>query len=141
MSHLHSKILLDTCAAIWTSEGEAITKTAARAIEDASAAAQTILVSPITAWERGMLASKGRLTSPLAPKAWFDRLLSMPMIELSPLTVDVLTDCSFLPGSIHADPADRIIIATARQHGLRIMTRDRKILDYADAGHVNAIAC
>ncbi len=134
-------ILLDTCAAIWTSEGEAITKGAALALEEAYVASQAILVSPITAWERGMLASRNRVTSPLQPKAWFDRLLSKPGIELSPLTIEILTDCSFLPGPIHRDPADRIIIATARQQGLAIMTRDRKILDYADAGHVNAIPC
>lgn len=88
-----------------------------------------------------MLVSLGRVTSPLQPKTWFERLLLNPIIELSPLTIEILTDCSFLPGLIHRDPADRIIIATARAHNLSIMTRDRKILAYAEAGHVNAIAC
>ena len=134
-------ILLDTCAAIWTTEGEAISKSAALAIEETTDTGQPILVSPISAWERGMLVSLGRLTSALQPKTWFERLLSNPIVELSPMTIEILTDCSFLPGSIHRDPADRIIIATARAHNLTIMTRDRKILAYADAGHVNAIAC
>jgi PIN domain nuclease of toxin-antitoxin system len=48
---------------------------------------------------------------------------------------------SFLPGDFHNDPADRFLVATARVMGVALLTRDRKILDYAAAGHVRAIAC
>jgi PIN domain nuclease of toxin-antitoxin system len=48
---------------------------------------------------------------------------------------------SDLPDELHRDPADRIIIATAREYGLRLVTRDRKILDYADKGHLMALEC
>lgn len=74
-------------------------------------------------------------------KSWFDSLVVPPYSALAELTSSVLIDSSFMPGMPPNDPADRIIIATAREHGYRIMTRDRKILDYADQGHVQAIAC
>jgi PIN domain nuclease of toxin-antitoxin system len=53
----------------------------------------------------------------------------------------VLLDSSFLPGTFHGDPADRIIAATAREHGFTVMTRDRLLLAYAAEGHLAALAC
>lgn len=102
---------------------------------------RAVLISPITAWERAMLVAKGRLASPLSPKMWFDRILSLRGIKLAELSPDILMDASFLPQPIHGDPADRIIIATARALDLTIVTRDRLILDYAAHGHVRALAC
>ena len=100
-----------------------------------------VLVSPITAWERGLLAAKGRIASPMTPKRWFKLLLSQPGVELAEMSIDILVDSSFLPGHFHGDPADRIIIATARSLDLTVVTRDRAILDYAAEGHVRALAC
>ena len=57
------------------------------------------------------------------------------------MTPDRLVNSSNLPGDLHRDPADRIIIATARELGMTILTRDRMILDYAARGHVSAMAC
>ena len=88
-----------------------------------------------------MLSSKDKLTSPLSPKAWFDRLASRPEIEVVPLTSDILIDSCFLPGPVHGDPADRILIATARALDLTIVTRDSAILDYSARGHVRALPC
>lgn len=88
-----------------------------------------------------MLVAKGRLASPLPPKAWFDRVVETEGVQLAELTPDILTDASFLPGPIHRDPADRILIATARAQDLTIVTRDRLILEYAAKGHVRALAC
>lgn len=88
-----------------------------------------------------MLVAKGRIRSPLSPKAWFDRVLSVGGLKLAPLSTDILADASFLPEPLHGDPADRIIIATARAFDLTIVTRDKLILDYAAQGNVRAIAC
>jgi PIN domain nuclease of toxin-antitoxin system len=60
---------------------------------------------------------------------------------LTELTPEVLISSSYLPGSPPRDPADRIIAATARVQGYRLVTRDRLLLDYAEAGHVEALAC
>ena len=77
----------------------------------------------------------------MPPKAWFARLIAQPEVELAELSPEIFTDASFLPGNIHNDPADRIIIATARALDLTIVTRDRLILDYGKAGHVRVLAC
>ncbi len=141
MTHYPTRLLLDTCAIIWTVEGQEMSKESLEAVQHANAAGVPVLVSPISAWERGMLVARGRIASPLEPKAWFARLLDRPEVELADLTPDIPTDASFLPGLPHNDPADRILIATARAHDLTLVTRDRNILTYAGAGHVRALAC
>ena len=85
--------------------------------------------------------AKGRVSSTITPQRWFDRLVKEAGFVLAEMPPEVLIDSSFLPGSIHGDPADRIIIATARAYGLTVVTRDQHILDYAALGHVRAIAC
>jgi PIN domain nuclease of toxin-antitoxin system len=135
------RLLLDTCAIIWIVEDMPVGEEAARAIDEAAAEGGRVLISPITAWERAILIAKGRLSSTLEPKRWFERLLARPEVALAAMSPDILTDASFLPGSVHGDPADRIIIATARALDLTIVTRDRAILDYAKQGHVRALAC
>ena len=106
------RLLLDTCAAIWLVEREPMTQAAIDAISDASYADEPILVSPISAWERGMLVSRGRLSSALEPKVWFARLLDQKEVGLADMTPEILNDASFLPEPIHRDPADRIIVET-----------------------------
>ena len=134
-------LLLDTCAAIWTVEGEGMSEESVRAIGASLASGNPVFVSPITAWERGILTAKGRIASPMSPKRWFELLLSQPGVELARLSTGILIDASSLPGQPQGDPADRIIIATAREFDLTIVTRDRLILDYAAMGHVRALAC
>lgn len=69
------------------------------------------------------------------------KTLDKGQITLAALSVPVLVESSFLPGTAPADPADRIIIATARKMNLTILTRDRLILDYSKEGHVRAMKC
>ena len=135
------EFLLDTCAAIWIVEDARLDPQAVATISREVAAGRPVLVSPISAWERGMLISKGRLRSRLDPKVWFQRLLARPEVALADMSPDILTDASFLPPPIHGDPADRILIATARALNLTIVTRDRHILAYAHRGYVRALAC
>ena len=136
-----SPLLLDTCAAIWFAGGEELSDDARSALASASAAGIDVLVSPITCWEVGMLAAKGRLNMPLAPLAWFEGLLALPLMAAAELSPRVLVASSFLPGTPPADPMDRIVIATAREKGYCVLTRDRAMLGYAQQGHVQAIAC
>jgi PIN domain nuclease of toxin-antitoxin system len=76
----------------------------------------------------------------MIPGSWFQALVESGL-KWAPLTPEVLIDSSFLPGTIHGDPADRILAATARAFGYRLMTRDRALLAYAEAGHLQAVAC
>ncbi|HYD46277.1 MAG TPA: type II toxin-antitoxin system VapC family toxin [Phenylobacterium sp.] len=132
-------ILLDTCAALWSVEG-GLSAGAVAAIVEADEAGVPVFVSPITAWEIGLLVARGRITLPIGAKRWFSSMLDAG-VQLAPLIPETLIDASFLPPPIHGDPADRILAATAREHGYRLMTRDRPLLDYGAAGHLQVIAC
>ncbi|MDP1731075.1 MAG: type II toxin-antitoxin system VapC family toxin [Devosia sp.] len=136
-----ARLLLDTCAAIWITENQNLSEAAATAIDDAYRASVPVLISPITAWERGLLVSKGRIASPIPSQQWFERLVTDSGFKIADMTPAMLIDSSFLPGTLHGDPADRIIIATARTLDLTVVTRDRGILEYAEAGHVRALPC
>ena len=135
------RYLLDTHALIWIVQGDPISASALEAINSAAAAGQPVFVSPISAWERGMLVAKGRISSPLPPITWFDRVIAMKEIAIADLTPAILTDASFLPPPIHDDPADRILVSTARTLDLTLITRDRAVLRYAAQGHVRALGC
>jgi len=134
-------LLLDTCAVIWISSGQPVADPAEEAIQSAFDANNPIFISPITAWELGLLMSCGRLPASINERAMLERLTALPGVTYAKMQPDILIDSSYLPGIRHKDPVDRIIIATARENGLTIITRDQKILDYAEQGHVNALRC
>lgn len=133
-------LLLDTCAVLWLFGGSDLTEASRSAIEQASQN-DALYLSPISAWEIGMLASKGRIALSMPVGKWVDAAFGHRGARVAGLDPVVLVDSSYLPGDVHGDPADRIIIATARQHQLKVVTRDRIILDYAKRGHVRALEC
>lgn len=133
--------VLDTCAVIWTAQGDPLREPGASALQDASERGERWLVSPITAWETGMLAAKGRIALALDPAVWFERFCELPATALAPMPPGVLVASTRLPGKPPSDPADRIIIATARAFGYVLATRDAAILEYGARGHVRAVAC
>jgi PIN domain nuclease of toxin-antitoxin system len=133
-------ILLDTCAAIWLANRSPLNGESMRELEAAKDAEGGIALSPISAWEIANLVSRGRLSLTLEPGAWFHALLASG-IRLAGMPPEVLIASAFLPGTTLRDPADRIIAATARAFRYRLMTRDRPLLDFAAAGHLEAIAC
>lgn len=135
------RFLLDTCAVIWMATDAGLSIEAEEALNSSASAAIDVAVSPITAWELGMLASKRRLPAAQGPTTLFEAFVDQPGIVLEQLSPAILIDSSFLPGDFHSDPADRIIVATARALGLTIVTRDRPILNYARQGYVRALEC
>jgi PIN domain nuclease of toxin-antitoxin system len=138
-----TKLLLDTHALVWTAAGT-IESSAADAIV-AAAQAGGVLVSSVSAWELGLLArprqGAPRLRLTPTPEAWFETLLAQAGFIETPLTVKIALAASRLPGEFHPDPADRLLVATARELDVPIVTRDRRILDYGEAGHVRTLAC
>ncbi len=108
---------------------------------DLSSRANPLHVSFISAWEVAMLSVKGRLNLDMPTQAWIEQSLSHPAMRL--LALDdpaVAVESNELPGDFHADPADRLLVATARIGGYTLVTRDQKILDYGKAGHVSVLA-
>lgn len=135
-------MLLDTCALIWLIHGEAMASGAIDALEERARVGQ-LLVSPVSGWEVGLLATRPR--RPLqflpTPDVWFERVLVRPGVRRADLSIEIGLAAAFLPGRLHRDPADRLLVAQARALDVPIVTRDRRILTYADQGHVKAIGC
>ena len=139
-----SALLLDTCAVIWLANGDPISAPSMEAILTASRV-DSVLISPISAWEVGLLSRPRARQAALKflpdPKTWFGRVMTGPGVKVAPFTPEIGIDASLLPGALHGDPADRIIIATARRLGIPLVTRDRQIIAYAKAGHLRVVAC
>lgn len=142
---LPTRLLLDTCAVIWLVNAGTMTPLVVEAIEHAGKMGG-VFVSTASAWEIGLL-SRPRTNRTQAPdflpdpKSWFARFLAMPGVKETPITADIAIDASYLPGDFHPDPMDRLIVATARHLGMPVVTSDRRIIAYAQAGHVAVVAC
>ncbi len=130
-------LLLDTHYWIWLQFGirDHLTAPVLKAIDQA-AASGSLLLSVISVWELGLLESKGRLQLYAPCEQWVRDALAIPGLSLAPLTPEIALASSRLPEPFHGDPADRIIVATARALGARLVTRDSKILAYSRKRHV-----
>ncbi len=104
----------------------------------------SIFVSPVTGWEIGRLCVAGRFEHAKtyqAAKDWIVRFMSRGGVQPAPFTAVIALESIYLPELDHRDPADRFLLATARQMKIPLVTRDRVMLRYAEAGHVQCIAC
>ena len=133
--------LLDTCAVIWIANGDPLRDPAASALRQSYAEGGGLAVSPMTAWEIAMLVAKSKIALSLDPEVWFDRVLALPGVALAAMPLPVLIASCALPGIPPADPADRILAATARAFGYTLVTRDRHLLAYGEEGHVQVMGC
>jgi PIN domain nuclease of toxin-antitoxin system len=137
-------LLLDTCAVIWLASGQLSDATVELIV--AAGLADGVFISPVSAWEIGMLSKPRGGREPHMqflpdPKTWFARVMAGPAIREATLTFEIAIEASHLPGELHGDPGDRLIISTSRNMQIPILTRDSKIIDYAAAGHVDVIGC
>ena len=122
-------ILLDTHIWIWWIQGEPRLK------EDRinwlmKQEAQGLGVSIISCWEVAKLVENNHLQLPCPIEEWLEQALNYPGIRLLELTLPVILESTKLPSPFHRDPADQLIVATARIHGIPLLTADSKILDY-----------
>ncbi|RMF12075.1 MAG: type II toxin-antitoxin system VapC family toxin [Candidatus Dadabacteria bacterium] len=123
-------MLLDTHAWIWYLNGaEALSNSAREAIASAMAE-RTLSVSTISCWEVHMLAARGRLRLSIDSRQWTRRATRLPFIDYVAPDDAILAESVYLPGAFHRDPADRIIVATARILGCPVISADAKIQAY-----------
>ena len=134
------KLLLDTNAALFVLRGRRLLPAAQSAIDTASGDGRLFL-SAVSAWEIGLLMARGRLKSPLSAVDFFLEAVNRFGCKVCEVTAPIFANSSFLPHFDHRDPADCLLIATARALDLTIVTSDRKILGYGIAGHVKSMAC
>lgn len=120
-------VVLDTHVLIWhASESEKLSENARRTIESSD----YCLVSAISAWEIGMLVSKGRLSLNHDVSKWIKIAGTLPKIQWVPVDTELAFASTCLPGDFHGDPADRIITATALSVGATLITADQRIQRY-----------
>lgn len=119
-------LLLDTCGLLWLASGS---HSLSRAAKAAIAAAPFVYVSPVTAWEISLEASKGRLVLPKPVREWFALAMQVYKLQYYPLSAEVLFLANELPRH-HHDPADRFILATAKIGGLVVVTGDKRFQEY-----------
>jgi len=86
-----------------------------------------------------MLAARDKLDLGRPTGRWIEESLIDPSPTIEPVSMDIAVAAGELPGGFRSDPADLIIVATARITGATLMTCDRRILDYAKAGQLNAV--
>ena len=126
-------IVIDTHVLVWALDDDDRLGPKSRLLLDQS---ETILLSAISIWEIALLVKKARLVLKKDLAEWVKQALALPSLRLVPLDPAIALDSVTLPAEFHNDPADRIIIATARYHGVSLLTVDRAILDYGQSGHV-----
>ena len=129
-------IVLDTHVWIWsTLDTERLSDAQRRVIQENEG--DSIGVSAISCWEIAKLCEYRRLELPVELSEWFVTALSYPGVSLLGITPEVAVESTRLPGGFHRDPADQIIVATARVHGCDLVTSDKRIVKYP---HVRTIA-
>jgi PIN domain nuclease of toxin-antitoxin system len=135
-----SLILLDTHVLIWMVGGNSrLSRGMQQTIQTAAETGQ-LYVSAITPWEIALLVSKKRIDLGMDVQAWLEAALALPGIKLYPLLPGIAVASTRLPGEIHNDPADRILVATARHIGAVFITADELLLQYGAAGNLQVLA-
>lgn len=134
--------VLDTHVWIWVVEGDrtALSEPAIEAIERA-AKGGAVRVSAISVWEVAMLEAKGRISLSRPVDDWVHAALHAPGVRLLALSPEIAIGSTRLPGAPHGDPADRILMASARHLGGQLATCDGEILDYSAGGQLKVLNC
>jgi len=131
-------VLLDTHVWVWLMLGDNRLGSVNRRMLEKAVPDGHLRVSIISVWEVAMLEAKGRLTLAGDCASWVREALAAPGLRLAELTPPIAIASTRLPGVFHGDPADRILIATARESEATLLTADQAILQYGSAGYVHA---
>ena len=124
------KVLMDTHAWVWWITGSDRLSTRAKTAIRKAAGDGHLLLSAISVWEVAKLQSKHRLQLDREVEDWIEQALEIPGLTLVPLTPKIACRSCCLPPPFHDDPADQILVATARMEGATLLTADAKIRDY-----------
>ena len=129
--------LLDTHYWIWLQLGDTSQlKSSARDELLAVQRRRTLFLSAISILEVARLSSYGLLDLSMSVDQFVEVATQSGGLQLLPLSTRILIESTRLPGTIHRDPADRLLVATAREHGLTLITRDATLHKYAEQGHL-----
>lgn len=124
-------IVLDTHALVWwVSDDTRLSQAARSAIDDKLADGDQVLASAISAWEVAMLVERGRIALAMGTDEWLRAVENIEGVSFVPITAQLAAQSASLPGPFHKDPADRMIVALAREQNALLVTADEKIQRY-----------
>jgi PIN domain nuclease of toxin-antitoxin system len=130
-------LVIDTHVLLWwVSDDKSLSINAASAIKNTLDSGSKVIISCISAWEISMLIEKERLVLTMDIESWFDQIAQIEGIRFVPIDNEIAIKSTMLPGEFHKDPADRMIVATARKLAIPLITADEKIINYE---HVKTI--
>lgn len=123
-------LLLDTHVWIWYVDAAPLAAPLDDLLQRANGE-HRLAVSDISAWEVVTKAAKGRLDLAVDAILWVQRAERMPGVTFLPLDRETLILSATLPGALHGDPADRMLVASSVLRSYRLVTADRRIIEYA----------
>jgi PIN domain nuclease of toxin-antitoxin system len=130
-------IVLDTHTLVWWVNGDLTERsTAALAAIESERQSGEIVISSISSWEVAMLVARQRIALSMDLAAWLKGIEAIAGVRFLPVDNEIAVKAVELPGDFHKDPADRIVVATARKLGAAVVTADEKIHAYP---HVRTI--
>ena len=129
-------IVLDTHTLIWWVTDDASLSKKAKHEINRELDGGEIIISAISAWEISMLVTNQRLVLSMEVSAWLATVAEIEAVKFLPVDTEIATKSVELPGEFHKDPADRMIVATARKFAVPLITKDEKIRAYP---HVKTI--
>jgi PIN domain nuclease of toxin-antitoxin system len=133
------RILLDTHTLLWMIENRKHLGAAAWQAVNLAVAEARILISAITPWEIALLVSKKRIELSKDVMEWVEDALTMPGVTLVGLEPEIAVASTRLPFEMHPDPADRILVATARRLSATLVTADGALLQLARKRYFHAL--
>jgi len=133
-----NRYLLDTNAWFWLAIGDERLETDVVSTIEVAVGDGRVFLSQISLWEIALKVSIGKIRLNRPIDQWLKENVSG--VNLLDLPIDIVVESTQLPGHFHKDPADRFIVATARSHGLTLVTGDALIIDYAKAGHLRVLS-
>lgn len=121
--------LLDTHILIWWLNDVSRLSPEQREVIESASADSPLLVSDISLWEVATLYDLGRIRLTVPLREWLDKAVAPPLVRRQGISPAIATELAALPDSFHRDPADRILVATARVFGATLLTHDRRIVE------------
>ena len=134
-----SALLLDTHALVWLMNNNPKLGSKAKDGIRRAYRQNCAWISAITPWEIGLLVGKNRLNLGKDVLVWVRQALEIPGVQFAPLDLEIAVASTRPPFEMHSDPADRILVATARHLGATLVTADGALLEIAENGHFRAM--
>ncbi len=122
------RALLDTHILLWWFEAQSRLPRSHKRVIAAASPDNPLHVCDISLWEIATLYELGRIQLAIPLREWLERATAPPLVQICPISPAIASEITSLPSTFHLDPADRIIVSTARVLGASLLTRDDRMI-------------